>query len=93
MSTMVQTAVTEGSFTEVASGTARAFLQLQTRGSVVVYVGSSAPANSSRVGVKLENGEIEEVAFDHLETGDRVFVRSLFGNATLLVMTSDAAPA
>jgi len=93
MTTMVSVEATPSDFTEVASGTARAFLQLQTYGTVVVAIAKTKPASTSRVGLILTSGEVEEVSFDQLETGDKVFVRSLSDDTeSLVVAYSDAAP-
>lgn len=94
MTTMSEVTAPLSGFAEAASESARVFLQLQSRGAVVVFVGGSAPASDARLGVHLETGEVEEVSFDALETGDRVFVRTLLGAPVrLLVVASDGAPA
>lgn len=92
MSAMTDVSVGPNSFVEVASGTARAFIQLQTRGSCIIFVGQTAPADGDLVGIRLETGEAEEVSFDQLEANDVVYAKAMGGNVKLLAMTADAAP-
>ena len=94
MTTMTHENVGTDTWTEVVTGHERAFVQLQSQGAVLLHIGSSAPADSSRVGLVLESGAVEEVAFDALEDGDSIYARSLgagpAGVETLLVAQSGA---
>ncbi len=93
MTTMTRHTVAEESWTEVASGTVRCFLQLQSGPAVLVHVAGSVPAADSIVGIVMESGEVPELSLDQLETGDRVFVRGVGGPAHVLAAVAAEAPA
>lgn len=94
MSSMSHQTAAPDEFGAIASGTVRAFVQLQSHGSAVIYVGDESPGPTEFVGVILETGEATEVSFDNLEVGDVVYARALSEEPVrLLVMVASEAPA